>query len=78
MECELDKCNPRLSYSRDTLTQLLLELELRQIRVVVDQPGYRTTGFFIVTTLLDPIKYPSEEIAKLYLERWDVKQIRTD
>jgi hypothetical protein len=67
------KYNPRLSYSRDTLTQLPLELELRQIRVVVDQPGYRTTGFFIVTTLLDPIKYPSEEIAKLYLKRWDVE-----
>ncbi|MBM9515363.1 transposase, partial [Desulfogranum marinum] len=30
-------------------------------------------GFFIITTLLDPIKYPSEEIAELYLKRWDVE-----
>ncbi len=67
------KYNPGLSYSRETLDQLPLELELRQIRVVVNQPGYRTKGFFIVTTLLDPIKYPSEEIAELYLKRWDVE-----
>ena len=41
--------------------------------VVVTQPGYRTKGFFIVTTLLDPIKYPSEKIAELYLRRWNVE-----
>lgn len=67
------KYNSRLSYSRKTLEQLPVELVLRQIRVVVDRPGFRTKEFFIVTTLLDPIKYPSEEIASLYLQRWDVE-----
>jgi hypothetical protein len=67
------KYNPRLSYSRETLEQLPVELVLRQIRVAVDQPGFRTKEFFIVTTLLDPIEYPSEEIARLYLKRWDVE-----
>lgn len=67
------KYNHRLSYSRETLEQLPVELILRQIRVVVDQPGFRTKDFFIVTTLLDPTKYPSEEIARLYLQRWDVE-----
>ena len=64
---------PQLSYSRETMAQLPEELMLRQIRVVVDQPGFRTKEFYIVTTLLDPSKYPSEEIAGLYLKRWDVE-----
>lgn len=67
------KYNCRLSYSRNTMEQLPMELMLRQIRVAVDQPGFRTKEFYIVTTLLDPIKYPSEEIARLYLQRWDVE-----
>jgi len=67
------KYNRRLSYSRETLEQLPVKLVLRQIRVVVDQPGFRTKEFFIVTTLLDPTKYSSEEIARLYLKRWDVE-----
>jgi hypothetical protein len=64
---------PQLSYSRQTMEQLPEELPLRQIRVLVDQPGFRTKEFYIVTTLLDPTKYPSEEIASLYFKRWDVE-----
>ena len=67
------KYNSRLSYSRETLEQLPVELLLRQIRVTVDQAGFRTKEFFIVTTLLDPTEYPSEEIARLYFKRWDVE-----
>lgn len=67
------KYTPQLSYSRETMAQLPEEIPLRQIRVVVDQPGFRIKGFYIVTTLLDPIKYPVEEIASLYLKRWDVE-----
>ena len=67
------KYTPQLSYTRETMAQLPEELPLRQIQVVVDQPGFRTTGFYIVTTLLDPVKYPSKEIAGLYLKRWDVE-----
>ena len=67
------KYNRRLSYSREALEQLPVELILRQIRVVIDQPGFRTKEFFIVTTLLDTTTYPSEEIARLYLQRWDVE-----
>jgi len=67
------KYTPQLSYSRETMKQLPEELTLRQIRVVIDQPGFRTKGFYIVTTLLDPIRYPSEEIVNLYFKRWDVE-----
>ena len=48
-------------------------LELRQIKVRVDQPGFRVSSFYIVTTLLDADKYPASEIADLYFQRWDVE-----
>ena len=65
--------NVRLSYSRETREKLPMEIVLRQIRVTVKYPGFRTQEFYIVTTLLDSTAYPSEEIAKLYLKRWDVE-----
>jgi hypothetical protein len=48
-------------------------LLLRQIKVTVEQSGFRVTTFYIVTTLLDPQIYPASEIAELYLQRWDVE-----
>jgi len=49
------------------------ELFLRQIRVEIKYPGFRKRSFYIVTTLLDAEQYPAEELAKLYLKRWDVE-----
>jgi IS4 transposase len=49
------------------------KLLLRQIKVTVAQPGFRTTSFYIITTSLDAQEYPAEEIAELYFQRWDVE-----
>jgi hypothetical protein len=46
------------------------ELTLRLVRVSVHAAGMRTRSVTLVTTLLDPVKYPSRELAKLYLRRW--------
>jgi hypothetical protein len=46
---------------------------LRQIRVTVKHPGFRTQGFYIITTLLDAEQYPAEDLADLYFKRWDVE-----
>ena len=32
----------------------------------------------LITTLLDPEKYPSEQIAKLFLQRWSVELFLPD
>jgi len=42
-----------LSYSREEWERLPEELVLRQIKITVDCPGFRTKGFHIMTTLLD-------------------------
>jgi Transposase DDE domain len=62
-----------LSYSMDAWAKLPVELLLRQIKVTVKYPGFRTQQFYIVTTLLDAKKYPAEELADLYFKRWNVE-----
>jgi hypothetical protein len=48
-------------------------LMLREIRVRVTQPGFRTQELVVVTTLLDPQQYPAEAIATLYRRRWQAE-----
>jgi len=49
------------------------ELTLRMIRVRCAAKGFRTRELILVTTLLDPEKYPAQEIAQLYLQRWSIE-----
>lgn len=65
--------NKRASYSREDWEQLPDELLLRQIKVKVHQSGFRVKEFHIITTLLDTDEYPANDIAELYLQRWDVE-----
>ena len=48
-------------------------LTLRLVYVSVIVPGFRTQSLVVVTTLTDPIRYPAEDLAKLYLRRWAVE-----
>lgn len=49
------------------------QLTLRVLRVALPSPGYRTQSVTLVTTLLDPQRYPAQEIAGLYLRRWKIE-----
>ena len=53
--------------------QLPEELLIRELRVKVQRPGYRAEDLVLVTTLLDPQEYSKEEVADLYLERWNIE-----
>lgn len=48
-------------------------LMVRELRFAIEQPGYRTQQVTLVTTLLDPERYPAEELAQLYFDRWRVE-----
>jgi len=63
----------KMAYSMDEWASLPKELVLRQIKVSVNIPGFRTQGFYIITTLLDAAQYPAAELAELYFKRWDVE-----
>jgi len=49
------------------------ELTLREVRVVVQQKGFRTQELIIVTTLVDAEQYPAAQIALLYRRRWQAE-----
>src|SRR5256885_3456759 len=44
---------------------------VREARVRVAQPGFRTRSVVVVTTLLDPKQATKEELAELYRARWN-------
>jgi hypothetical protein len=45
-------------------------IEVRECRVRVAQPGFRTRSVVVVTTLLDPAQATKEDLAELYRARW--------
>ena len=49
------------------------ELEVREIRYRITEKGWRTREVTVVTTLLDPDKYPKEAVAELYGIRWRIE-----
>ena len=49
------------------------KLTVRVIRFALHCRGYRTESVTLVTTLLDPQKYPAEDIARLYARRWKIE-----
>lgn len=48
-------------------------ITLRVLKFTITVPGFRTQHVILVTDLLDPIRYPATQLAKLYLKRWEVE-----
>jgi hypothetical protein len=61
------------SYSQADWEDLPESLLLRQIKVTVNQPGFRVNTFYMITTLLDAEDYPANDLADLYFQRWNVE-----
>ena len=53
--------------------QIAETITVRMVEVQVNEPGFRTESFLVVTTLLDHKAYPKAEIADLYRKRWLVE-----
>jgi len=49
------------------------ELSVRVVRFSLAVPGFRAHSVTLVTTLLDPVAYPAEELARLYARRWHIE-----
>jgi hypothetical protein len=58
---------------QETYEQMPESLEMREVYVRVEQPGYRVDSLVVVTTLTDADAYRREEIAELYHRRWLVE-----
>ena len=62
--------NRRAWMSREEFAALPRVMVMRELRVRVEQPGFRTRSFVVVTTLLDPEAFPRRELAAVYRSRW--------
>jgi hypothetical protein len=62
--------NRRAWMSRAEFAALPRVMPMRELRVRVAQPGFRTKSFVVVTTLLDPEAFPRRELAAVYRARW--------
>ena len=65
---------PRPSWmSKEQYGQIPETLTLRELRFTVTAPGRRTETLIVVTSLIDPVAYPKEDIAELYGYRWNAE-----
>ena len=48
-------------------------IEVREVRVRVETPGFRTKEVLVVTDLLDSLQYSKNDLAALYRRRWQAE-----
>ena len=58
---------------QETYDRLPQQLEVREVKVIVDVKGFRTESLVVVTSLLDPKDYSHDDLANLYRRRWIVE-----
>src|SRR5947209_2618858 len=58
------------SLDREAYQALPAFITVRETRIHVRQPGFRTRSLVVVTTLLDPQQTTKEDLATLYRARW--------
>jgi len=57
----------------ETYAQVSNELEIRELRYRVNRPGFRVKELVLVTTMTDATEYTKKDLAKLFLERWNIE-----
>ncbi|MGZ8993693.1 MAG: IS4 family transposase [Burkholderiaceae bacterium] len=66
-------CERSLNCSPEEYAALPAELEVREVRIVVKTPGFRTRAVIVVTTLLSAEEYPAAELGELFRQRWYIE-----
>ena len=65
---------------QETYDRMPQSIELRELEVQVDQPGFRSESLVVVSTLTDAEQYPKDDVAELYHKRWlaelDIRTIK--
>ena len=56
-----------------TYAQFPNELKIRELRFTVEQPGFRVNELVLVTTMLDATEYTKEDLADLFIQRWNIE-----
>lgn len=59
--------------SAEAWAVLPASLLVRELRYTIARPGFRVHTVTLVTTLLDPVRYPKEKLAEAYGLRWTIE-----
>jgi len=66
--------------TKQEYAEMPMEIEVRLVDIKVDEPGYRTEGFTIATTIIDHRIYTDRWIGSVYQSRWlvelDIRSIK--
>jgi hypothetical protein len=62
----------------ETYAQMPNELKVRELRFKVQQPGFRVNELVLVTTMLDAEEYTKEDLADLFVQRWNREVCQAD
>jgi len=57
----------------ETYQSIPKEITLRETKLTISQPGFRTKSFIVISTLTDPEEFSKEDIAEIYGFRWNVE-----
>jgi hypothetical protein len=68
-----DKPTSIRALDRQTYQTLPDSITVREARIRVGQPGFRSRSVVVVTTLLDPRQATKEDLAALYRARWNAE-----
>ncbi len=63
------------SMSKTDFEALPKNLEVREVHLFIQQPGFRPKEIILVTTLLDPKRYRKAKLAQLYQLRWQATEV---
>lgn len=50
-------------------------LDVREVHLLIRQAGFRPKAMILVTTLVDPKRYPKAKLAELYQLRWQATEV---
>jgi len=50
-------------------------IEVWEVHLLIQRPGFRPTEIILVTTLVDPKRYPKAKLAHLYQLRWQATEV---
>lgn len=59
--------------AEETYQKIPEQITLREIKLTITQPGFRTKSFIVITTLNDPKEFSKEDVAEIYGYRWNVE-----
>ena len=50
-------------------------IEVREVHLLIQPPGFRPKQIILVTTLMDSKRYPKAKLAQLYQLRWQATEV---